>query len=117
TDSPLLFESLTRLTKDNLDSLNAEMRLVGDHAFTFTPAGCEFSFGRKLTPIFIRKVMFRQASREVIVRTTIIRRHPPQEVVEKTWRFGVEHGDLILDGKNVAECANALLCGVEKAFR
>ena len=68
-------------------------------------------------PVFIRKVILRQASKEVIVRTTIIRRHPPQEITEKTWRFSVEHGDLVLDGKNVIECADALLQGAEKAFR
>jgi hypothetical protein len=117
SDSPLFFESLKSLTGDNLESLNSEMRLVGDHAFTFTPAGCEFSFGRKLMPIFMRKVMFRQASKEVIVRTTIIRGYTPQEVKEKTWRFTVAHSDLALDGKNVLECANALMDGIEMAFR
>ena len=40
SDSPLLFESLLELTRGNLESLNSEMRLVGDHAFTFTPASC-----------------------------------------------------------------------------
>jgi hypothetical protein len=117
SDSPQFFECLIGLTRENLESLNSEMHLVGDHAFTFTPAGCEFSFGRKLMPIFIRKVMFRQASKAVIVRTTTIRGYTPQEVKEKTLRFTVAHGDLVLDGKNVLECADAMINGIETAFR
>jgi hypothetical protein len=115
SEPPLFFEFMLGRTKENIESFNSELGLVGDHAFTFTPSGCEFSFGRKLNPLLIRKVMFRHPSLEVIVRTTVVRGYI-QKVTETTWRFTVEHGDLALDGKNVIDCADALMDGIEKVF-
>jgi hypothetical protein len=117
SESALFFESVAELLRENLESFNSEMGLVEDHAFTFTHVGSEFSFGRRLTPLFFRKAMFRQDSKSVIVRTTIFRGYGRKDETVMTWRFSVAHGDLGLNGKNVIECANAMMDGIETLFR
>ena len=106
------------LLKDSADGFNTRMNLSGDDAMTFGRSGTtQIEIGKRTNPFVRRKVMFRKEKREVIVRTEQLIHYRQQPAKEEWWRFTVEHGKLLLDGKTPPECADALFSGLADAFR
>jgi hypothetical protein len=110
------FEAVTALLKEGVASFNIDLGLEGRGALTFVSHPSLIELGKGTNPTLLRKVMHLQPSREVIVRTDTSVHYRVGTKQEK-WRFTVEHGELLLNGMNVLESAEALFDGVAEAFR
>ena len=116
TDPVYFFEAMTKVVGENSASFNSNLELTGDYALSFAFTSSMIQLGKRASPLFLRKVIHSQASREVLVRTETINNYR-HGVKEEKWRFTVEHGELLLDGKNVLECSEALFDGIAEVFR
>jgi hypothetical protein len=117
TEPPVFFETMATCVGDNTKGFNQEIGLSGDDAMTFLYTSGMIQIGKRHAPFFLRKVMLRQASNEVVIRTEKLSRTYRREVSEEVWRFDVECGELTLNGKNLIECADALFAGIADSFR
>jgi hypothetical protein len=92
------------------------MGLSGEDAATFSNSGGTVQIGKRQNPFVLCKAIHLLPQREVIVRTETInnRRHG---VKKEKWRFAVERGELVLEGRNPVGCADALLAEIADAFR
>jgi hypothetical protein len=109
------FEEVTALLKESIASFNSELGLEGDNALTFISHPGLIELGKRTYPTLLRKVVHLQPSEEVIVRTDTSIPYRVGTKQEK-WRFAVEHGELLLNRKNVIECAAAVFEGIAEAF-
>jgi hypothetical protein len=116
TECVPFFEAITSLLRENVTTFNLELSLVGKDALTFVSSAGLIEIGKKSNPFLLRRAVHLQANQEVVVRTeTSI--HYRIGTKQERWRFTVEHEELLLNGKNVIECADALFEGVADAFR
>ncbi|MGB9408614.1 MAG: hypothetical protein WCA89_13840 [Terracidiphilus sp.] len=110
------FEAVAILLKENVASFNFELGLEGNNELTFVSHPGLIELGKRTNPTLLRKVVHLQPSQEVIIRTdTSI--YYRVGVKQEKWRFNVEHGELLLNGRNVLECADALFDGIAESFR
>jgi hypothetical protein len=116
TECVPFFEAVASLVKENAASFNLELGLEDREALTFVSSSGLIEIGKKSSPTLLRKVVHFQANREVIVRTETLVHYRVGTKQEK-WRFAVERGELLLNGRNVLECADALFEGIAEAFR
>jgi hypothetical protein len=116
TEPANFFEAITKSVGENSASFNSDLRLGGDYALTFVSSAGLIQLGKRANPFIFRKVIHFQAERKVVVRTETVtnRRHG---VKEETWQFTVKHGELLLNGMNPLQCADALFSGLADAFR
>jgi hypothetical protein len=116
TEPPDFFEAMAKCLEENVTSFNLEMSLSGEDELTFVYSSGMVQIGKRKNPFLLRKAIHLQMQREVTVRTETIN-HYRHGVKEEKWRFTVEHGELVLDGRNLLECADALFAGIADAFR
>jgi hypothetical protein len=116
TEQPRFFDAMADHLAEIVNSFNLEMGLEGEDAATFTHSGTEIYLGKRAKPFFLRKVMHFERTNEVRVRTEIINGYQKQGNEEK-WYFEIQRGELRLNYKNFAECADVLFKGVPDAFR
>lgn len=117
TEPPVFFETMAACVGEYAKDFNGEIGVSGDDAMTFVSTTGLIELGKRRAPFLLRKVMLRQASNEVAIRTEKISRTYRRELSEEIWRFDVECGELTLNGRNLIECAEALFAGVADAFR
>jgi hypothetical protein len=116
TDPVSFFEAIAKAVGEISTSFNSDLELVADHAVSFVSNNGLIQLCKRASPLFLRKATHFQTSREVLVRTETINnfRHGEKKEI---WRFTVEHGALLLNGRNVLECADALFNGIAEACR
>jgi hypothetical protein len=120
TDPVCFFEAVAKVVGENSTSFNSDLGLVGDYALSFLSINGQIQLCKKASPLFLRKAIHFQTSQEVLVRTETInsyRNSYRHGVKEEKWRFTVEQGVLLLNGRNVLECADALFDGIAEACR
>jgi hypothetical protein len=110
------FEAVASLLRENAVSFNADLNLEGKNALTFVFHPGLIELGKQTNPTLLRRAVHLQPNHEVMVRTeTLI--HYRVGTKQEKWRFAVEHGELLLNGMSVLECATALFEGIAEAFR
>lgn len=110
------FEAVTTMLKESADSFNLELGLEGREALTFVSHPGLIELGKKTNPTLLRKIVHFHPGKEVTIRTEAST-HYRVGLKHEKWRFTVEHGELVLNGNNVLECADAMFNGVAEAFR
>ncbi len=88
TDQLLFFKALVNDLAETVKNFNSEMHLAGNDTVTFeATSNTQISIGKR-KPFFLKKIMHREASDEVLIRTNKPEGNRAGEREEK-WQFRV----------------------------
>jgi len=116
TEQPRFFDAMADDLAKTVESFNLRMGLEGQDAITFVHPGNQIQVGKRAKPYFLRKIMHFERTNEVLIRTEIVNGYQ-KAVKEEKWYFEIQGGELLLDHKNFAQCADFLFKGLPDAYR
>ena len=116
TEQPRFFDAMADDLANTIKSFNLNMGLEGQDAVTFMHSGSQIQIGKRAKPFLLRKVMHFERTNEVLVRTEIVNGYQ-KGLKEEKWYFEIQGGELTLNHKNFAQCADLLFEGLPDTFR